>query len=80
MRQPWFRKRAPDEGVGYTVASREGVIASAVFAVVATGTMLVPIIMLGETAIAVTIGAILQTPLVLGFTAFVRRRSDDRNR
>lgn len=76
MAEPWFRWRTPDQGQGYSVASREGLIVSVAFIVVATAAAVgPPIIGHGSTASLIVAG-FLFCASVAALLVVIRQHSD----
>lgn len=76
MAEPWFRWRKPDEGQGYSIASREGLAVAIVFVVVSTVAAVAPPVIGHGTLPSVLLGALLFAACVAGLLATVRAHSD----
>ena len=82
MTDEWFHKRRPDEGTGYSVKSRKGLIAAIVFVVLVTAVAItaVNVSLYRHTppfaTLLVAMGVVIV--LIIAFVAFVMARSDTR--
>ena len=77
MRDVWFHKRRPDEGVGYSVANRKGVLVSAGFIAVSALVSVSPHLLGYTSALAAVVGVALTIPVILLFVAIVKWHGDD---
>lgn len=76
MAEPWFRWRTPDQGQGYSVASREGWIVTATFVVVATVAAVGPPLIGRGSAASLILAAFLFCASVAALLVVIRQHSD----
>lgn len=76
MSDPWFHKRLPTEGTGYSIASREGMIAGIAVVVVATLAVVVPVTLgVGTWAVyGIAAVVLLSSLIILGL--LIRKHND----
>lgn len=80
MKRPWFKKRTPKEGIGYSVASPMGVVATVTFILLIVGVLNGFLYAVGrhwlttDQATYGTLGSI--TLMVIGFLLLVVAKSD----
>ncbi len=82
MTDEWFHKRTGEQGTGYGIKSRGGVIASVVFIILATAVVIAASEAVRRwhtppfpTVLAAIVGEVI---LIIAFVALVRARSDAR--
>ena len=76
MAEPWFRKRAPDHGHGWNIASGKGAAATLTFVAMAGVVAITPILLLGENWPGLAVSMLLLASWTLTFMQVVRTRAD----
>jgi hypothetical protein len=76
MSDPWFHKRVPTEGTGYSIASREGMLAGLAVVVLVTLAVVVPVTLGVGTWMIYGIAAVVLLASLIILGLLIRKHSD----
>jgi hypothetical protein len=76
MAGQWFRWRPPDEGQGYTIASKEGLAVTIGFVALSAAVAVVPPLLGHGSWLSIAIAMILFCACVAALLATIRKHSD----
>ena len=77
MPEPWFHRRLPSEGEGYSVMTREGLLVVAAFIAVVVAGIVIPMLAGADAWTVYAIGVVVLLCGLALLMTIIRRHSDD---